>query len=582
MSGIDISEISKGGYYFKLPSTRVMATVYLALQLVSSFILTGDPITALFMSAAFFSLAFTSSHLLFRATREFSASKPSRFFGIFLLQASVSTLSQVMAVLLSPLSKAISLFVLISGCFCLSFLLVSLSEVFAGRTLFSLLIWAVSTGNILLYASRSIEPLVLFYLAVCSFSGALCFLLYVNSSSLSNRIPKPTKMFRPYLEYKLGGRGESLEALLKSTSKRSKVKLTAVCFERDSQPLFMVNSGVHFGPFDGIGSSSLPSDAFCAFRDELGAVALFTHPFSSHEKDIPSKEDAKRVLYESLEALREHSRNPPVRMTPFFRSSRGAFDIWVALCGDTAICVASSKDPTVDDLPENALEGLLREGESLGVSNLYDVDAHSNISLPPPNRPSGARYEDLIEGYREALNRALVSSKFSMRIGYANVPLDGRQDVGPLGVSALVFDFGTSRQALIIIDGNNMVEGLAQRIANRVKQVGIQEVLVVTNDNHILTGIFNVEGGYYPVGARDGDLVVESSAQAVERAVHDLSRCEIRVVTAEVNDVPLLGDGLSVLLGVTIKALQRFKRSLVAYLLYSFLLSALGTSFSVG
>jgi predicted neutral ceramidase superfamily lipid hydrolase len=169
-----------------------------------------------------------------------------------------------------------------------------------------------------------------------------------------------------------------------------------------------------------------------------------------------------------------------------------------------------------------------------------------------------------------------------MRIGYANVPLDGRQDVGPLGVSALVFDFGTSRQALIIIDGNNMVEGLAQRIANRVKQVGIQEVLVVTNDNHILTGIFNVEGGYYPVGARDGDLVVESSAQAVERAVHDLSRCEIRVVTAEVNDVPLLGDGLSVLLGVTIKALQRFKRSLVAYLLYSFLLSALGTSFSVG
>lgn len=579
MNGIDIGKISKEGYYFKLPDIKVMSITYIAFQLISSLITTEALFVAFFTAAFVFTLAFSFSHLLHNMTRKFSVSKPNRFFGMLLLQTSVSTLCQILAFLLSPLNKAISLFVLLSGIFCSIFLLVSLAEVFAATTVPSVLIWAISTGSTFLYALKFIEPLVLFCLVAFSFLGALCLLHYVNSSSASKMTFKPTRMFRPYLEYKLEGKGENLEALLKSASRSSKVKLTAICFEKSGLPLFLVNLGLHFGPFDRIGSSALPSDAFFTFRDRIGAVALFTHSFSSHENDIPSKEEVENVLDRSLEALREHSNYPVVEMTPFFRSSYGSFDVWVALCGDTSICVASSKNPMIDDLPESAINGILDESKRFGINNLYDIDAHNNISFPPPNRPSEARCEDLIEGYRIALSSALASPRQGMRLGYANVQVDGRQDIGPLGISALVFDFGTSRQALVILDGNNMVEGLVEKAVSRVEDIGVSETLVITNDNHLLTGVFKVDGGYYPVGAKDEDVVVEKIAQAVENAIQDLSECKVRVVTAEVGDTPILGDGLGDLLMVTMKALRRFKISLAGYLLYSLLLSALGASF---
>lgn len=553
-----------------------MAVAYVTLQAISILLATLDLLTTL--SAAFvgFSLAFTSSQLLFRATREFGASKPSRFFGMFLLQASASASCQVLAFFISPLSREASLFVLLLGNFVLIFLLVSLTEVFAGRAFLSVPIWLIGTGGALAYALKSTGPLIVASLATPSFLFALCLLRYVNSFSSSLNIPRPTKMFRPYLEYKLGGKGDNLEALLKSTSRTSEVKLTAVCFERGKAPIFLINPGMHFGPFDRIGSASFPSDAYAAFRERLGAVALVTHPFSSHERDIVSKEDVKTVLERGLEELAKYSCHADVGMTPFFVASSGAFDVWVALCGDLAICIARTKDPKVDDLPESALGALLSESRRLGVENVYDIDAHNNISLPPPSKPRLARHDDLVKAYRRALGYALESLRFNVRLGYANVEVSERRDVGPLGVSALVFDFGTTKQALVVIDGNNMVEGLADAVAKRVKERGVSEVLVLTNDNHILTGIFDVEGGYYPVGAEGGETIAETAEQAVELALKDLSDCKVRVVKAEVGRVSMLGDGLCELLGVTVKALRRFKVSLVAYALFSLLLSALG------
>jgi predicted neutral ceramidase superfamily lipid hydrolase len=187
-----------------------------------------------------------------------------------------------------------------------------------------------------------------------------------------------------------------------------------------------------------------------------------------------------------------------------------------------------------------------------------------------------------VEGYRASVSKASMAQKSDVRVGYGSILLDKRNDVGSVGISAIVFEFRDKRQALLIVDGNNMVDGLAQRIREEAKGLGISDTIVTTNDNHSLTGVFRVLGGYYPVGSFEDDVIVEKSTEAIRIAANSTKDCTVRTRVAELGRTLVLGNSSDKMALATLQSLDRFKKVLISYSMYTLLLSVIGTLFRLG
>jgi predicted neutral ceramidase superfamily lipid hydrolase len=75
----------------------------------------------------------------------------------------------------------------------------------------------------------------------------------------------------------------------------------------------------------------------------------------------------------------------------------------------------------------------------------------------------------------------------------------------------------------LTIDGNNMQQGLREKILRSIREMGVSDAEVLTTDTHLVTGLVRSPLGYYPVGAAlPTATFVAQITQTVQKAMANL------------------------------------------------------------
>ena len=109
-----------------------------------------------------------------------------------------------------------------------------------------------------------------------------------------------------------------------------------------------------------------------------------------------------------------------------------------------------------------------------------------------------------------------------------------KENVGEFGIRVLVTEVCGERTAYILIDGNNMLAGLRERILERIRSsFGITNAEILTTDSHAL----NTATAFKFVGACDASAVESAVLDAVASAISDIEPVEVGVATKFANVV---------------------------------------------
>ncbi len=125
----------------------------------------------------------------------------------------------------------------------------------------------------------------------------------------------------------------------------------------------------------------------------------------------------------------------------------------------------------------------------------------------------------------EAMDRCRTTPLYPFRIGVSHhtLPFSRVQGFGDLGVQVLVVDADGQRTAYILIDGNNMAEGMREVLLEEVRKV-VDHAEVMTTDSHVV----NTITGKNPVGMHVGaPEFLPYVMQALHAALDDLAPSEV-------------------------------------------------------
>ncbi len=348
-------------------------------------------------------------------------------------------------------------------------------------------------------------PMSLLPLGLCGARGLLLYLLYAAASgSLLYGIRgfaisvSSTLLASSILAIALGGKGLSyaraailawaddrydlLESVIGGVHER--VEWKALGFERDGATLALVEPGVHYGPFRGVGSSRLPHMLLRASGWRIFAL----HGCGSHERNMVSSRDAELYAERLAKLIPEKLR----RCTPI-RPARVEAGPWRGLllgCVEQPMLLATSLEG-VEDIPCDVL------GDA--QEKLAFIDMH-NLEAPY------ARTEALPQLISQAL-KAIEPCSGIPRCCWRLVRVPEAEKVNMCAdwILYLRLECGEGRAEVVVIPANNIEPRAARLYAEKLPGVDL-----VTIDDHSCAAA--IEEGVAPLTYSD------SLVEAVEEA----------------------------------------------------------------
>jgi predicted neutral ceramidase superfamily lipid hydrolase len=114
----------------------------------------------------------------------------------------------------------------------------------------------------------------------------------------------------------------------------------------------------------------------------------------------------------------------------------------------------------------------------------------------------------------------------------------------------------------VVIDGNNMVSGLRERILSSLSSLGIGGGEVFTTDTHAVNALTLSPHGYYPVGeAIDSEELIGYVKDVARSALAGLERVGVSCCSVKIPNIRVIGaKRVEALCLLTDKAIERAKR----------------------
>ncbi len=335
----------------------------------------------------------------------------------------------------------------------------------------------------------------------------------------------PMVLFRAFLDHWLRKTSTALEERLVSLSTMGSIETKILSFSRnDSRPegSFVV-SNFHPGPYRDMGSGGLSSDLKRVIEESHHGVVQVPHGISNHKLNIVSHRDTDRLLVAAEENY--PSEHPINSASSMIREREEEALVSGQVFGNVALLTVTLAPMEMEDLPTEVSIEIEREASRLGFEVLV-VDAHNSLVGQTSITPAQARR--IIAAAVRVLGRLRNSSQgpFSVGSAYDALSRYGLTDgIGPGGLSAMVLKTENDAVSYITIDGNNMQQGLRDRIIQSIKEAGFTDGEVMTTDTHLVTGLVRSPLGYYPVGAALlTDLFIQQINDAVQKAKADSER----------------------------------------------------------
>ncbi|MFZ7137476.1 MAG: DUF2070 family protein [archaeon] len=319
------------------------------------------------------------------------------------------------------------------------------------------------------------------------------------------------------------------------------VKVSLLTFRtKEKLKAAIIVPAVHPGPFKNLGSSLLPSLIKTAVQDKHGCVVCAPHGLVGHELDVASQAHNQRVVDCIVEFLGESSSCS--KATPMVRTEFKDAKVSCQLFGDCAFVTLTTAPKTIEDLPPELEEFLSKEAKKRGL-NVLPIDAHNSMGGEFDQKQAVSFFS---EASVACFEKALKSSESSFRVGASTVmpsEFSVRDGMGAGGISVLVTEVDSQKVAYVIIDGNNMVSGLRDKILFEIKTLGIDDGEVLTTDTHSVCGLTRSARGYNLVGeAVDHAKLIGYIKDAVFEALRNLEPVTASWRTETINAVKVIGD----------------------------------------
>ncbi len=399
---------------------------------------------------------------------------------------------------------------------------------------------------------------------VIGFAASLSFLFLLNQMGKQAVGLRSVELFRAFMLNWVSNLNAPFEELLEKLGEEQEVEVSLMKFGASGTKAVVVVPSVHPGPFKNIGSSLLPAMLKADLEKEFDCVACVPHGLFGHEYDLASQLQNKKVIADvaaCLRSLEVHDENA----SPFVTVSNGLATACCQVFGKSAFISFTLAPKTIEDLPQELGRFVREEAEKRGLHLCAVVNAHNSIDGTAEMQESLASLQDVAT---KCLDKALSLKQSPFEVGVATVlpkEFSLEDGMGSGGITVTVVKSGQQKAAYVVIDGNNMVSGLRERILSSLLSIGIDEGEVFTTDTHAVSALVLTEHGYHPIGeAIENEKLISYIKEATLNALARLERVGVSCRSITVPNVKVIGaKQLEALCLLIDKAIQRAKRAVV-------------------
>jgi putative membrane protein len=361
---------------------------------------------------------------------------------------------------------------------------------------------------------------------------------------------------------------EPLEDQLATISQSVRLEVDEISFSSSERCLGnLVAPYIHPGPFRNVGSSCLSA----AITEGIPCETLVVHGISSHERDMARSRDMERII----SALNEPTNSLKSGVcTPMVRAEVSGAKASCQIFGETALLTLTLSPKSHDDIPD-VVKDRIRDATSNRGLTAVIVDAHN--CLDNEDFLSEADEKNLVAAAEEAMSKAQKSSTGPFKVGFSRVrPSEWGPDegMGSCGIGALVVETFAGRNAYVVFDSNNIIQGFREEVLGHVASMDFVEAELMSSDTHIVNAIGATDRGYHPAGeAMEHSRVLQYVEEALKGV--KLSSTEVSFTRVALDNVPIIGvKGIEVLRDVIKTSFSVFIRTAVTALPLSFIAAA--------
>ena len=314
----------------------------------------------------------------------------------------------------------------------------------------------------------------------------------------------------------------------------------------------MVVPGVHAGPFGHLAGSNMPEkiSGLVGKDGTCGTFVMVPHSATTHDVNPSTSTETIKIGAAARKLLRNvHYSDDATRSA---RLTDG-ISIVSQTFGNTLLLIHDPNPVTRDDLDETIGKDVATHAQREGIENAILMDAHNCIQRGSEvihHHTKAA--ESVISMCETAITRSKGSKREVMRMGHAQDDEVSVKEhaIGPAGIQVMVVEIGGQRTAYILIDGNNIVSGLTQKVMKCLKDM-IDESIIMTSDDHMA----NVTvGGFNPIGLKiDHKDLVSRVKRLVGKAIEDLEDVEVGGASGKVS-LRVFGPGATARMMATINS----------------------------
>ncbi|MCW4010819.1 MAG: DUF2070 family protein [Candidatus Bathyarchaeota archaeon] len=369
-------------------------------------------------------------------------------------------------------------------------------------------------------------------------------------------------LFKAFMLNWVAALNAPLEGYLEKMGGETDVEVSFLKFDSSKPKAAVIVPLVHPGPFKNIGSSLLPSLLKSEFEKEYGGNACVPLGLLGHELDAASQAQNHKIIDHILASAK--TQGTIGKATPFVMVSEGFVSASCQVFGKTAFLSFTLAPKTTEDLPQELGALVSEEASKLGLDVLV-VNAHNSLT---ESNEIEASLDTLRNVAAKCLKKAASQDASLFEVGASTVyPTEFtlKDGMGTGGITAIVVKVGNQKTAYVVIDGNNMVTGLREKIIAALASAGFDESEVFTTDTHAVSAVVLGRRGYHPVGeAMDQTTLIGHITNVATAAASNLESCMAtcqRIVVPKVRVIG--GECLEFMTVLVDKSIQKAKRIVV-------------------
>jgi putative membrane protein len=377
--------------------------------------------------------------------------------------------------------------------------------------------------------------------------------------SVSSIIP----LFNAFIVNWVADINAPLERFFEDMGEDADIEVSVLKFESSKPKAGIIVSLVHPGPFKNIGSSLLPSLMKHEFEKEFECDACTPLGVLGHERDLASQVQSQRIVSQVIASANFKASSDLA--SPFVRVTEGVASACCQIFGDTAFLCFTLAPKTTEDLPQELGRIVSEEAAKYGLKHAIVVNSHNSLT-------DIVDTEEHLDALRTAaskcLQKTVAQPTKQFMVGAASVfpkEFSLKAGMGPGGITAIVVQVQGQKTAYVVIDGNNMVSGLREKILAALGSVGFGEGEAFTTDTHAVSAVITGRRGYHPVGeVMDQEILIRYICDAAKKAEGNLEASNVGCLQLVVPHVRVIGEArLKSMTTLVDKAIQKIKQTLI-------------------